>query len=173
MSEAAWKVGAKNHTTGQSMVGGVLGVPFFLGALLLQFSGHPPNAHKFLNLALAYLLFLVLPCSACLSATLSTYMAPAGEERAFVQATFFYYCLGTLIMLTLAASLTLYSQHNIHLVHRSPGSFTLPVMVLAAVINLLAMAIGSQLGYRLGLNARSNESNTVALLLQRCRLIDP
>ncbi len=167
MSEAAWKIGSKNHKISQAIVGFILGVPFFIGVLLRQFSGRPLSFHQFSVVALIYLLFFVLPCSTGLGVAFSTFGAPDGEEKHFAQATFFCYAMEISILFVLAVAWIIYGKTTPHLLHRGSGFFTLPRIVFATVANLLALAVAAQMSYALGLKAR-NDNNNLARFLQRC-----
>lgn len=92
-------------------MGVVLGVPFFIAALTgiatgrIPDRGHSPASDAFFHITELYLLLLVLPCAAVVSAAMSVFVAPAGQGRRFAAGAFFYYAQMLLIFAVLLGGL--------------------------------------------------------------------
>ncbi len=107
--------GAVTSKIGSNLIGVVLGLPFLIAALTgiatgrIPLRGHSPASDAFFHITELYLLLLVLPCAAVVSAAMSVFVAPAGQGRRFAAGAFFYYAQAPLIFAVLVGSLLAYA----------------------------------------------------------------
>lgn len=161
--------GARTSTIAKRLAGGVLGVPFFAAALVgvatgrIPNHGHSPATDAFFQVASLYLLLVVLPCSAVLSAALSAFMAPAGQERRFAAGAFFYYAQELLMLAVFILALFAYAGIGPFWARTLSGT-TCSVSLLAFMSSLAASGIGSAAGCILGTKARQSDGFPTRLL---------
>jgi len=151
------------------LMNAALGVPFFTAALVgigmgrIPNHGHSPASDAFFQTAILYLLLVVLPCSAVLSAALSAFVAPAGQEGRFAAGAFFYYVQMLLMFAVFIAALFAYAGTGPFWA-RTLGATTCSASLLTFMASLAASGVGSAVGYVLGTNARLNDGFTTRLL---------
>jgi len=161
--------GARTSTLGMRLAGAVLGVPFFAAALVgvatgrIPNRGHSPATDAFFHAASLYLLLIVLPCSAILSAALSAFVAPAGQEKRFAAGAFFYYAQELLIFALLIFALFAYAGSGPFWA-RTLGGTTCSASLLSFMASLSASGVGSAIGCVLGTNARLSDGFSTRLL---------
>jgi len=161
--------GARTSTLGMRLAGAVLGVPFFAAALVgigmgrIPNRGHSPATDAFFQIAILYLLLVVLPCSAVLSAALSAFVAPTGQERRFAAGAFFYYAQMLLMFAVFILALFAYAGIGPFWA-RTLGATTFSASLLTFMASLVASGIGSAVGCVLGTKARLSDGFTTRLL---------
>lgn len=161
--------GARTSTLGTRLVGAALGVPFFAAALVgigtgrIPNHGHSPATDAFFQTAILYSLLVVLPCSAVLSAALSAFVAPAGQERRFAAGAFFYYAQMLLMFAVFILALFAYAGTGPFWA-RTLGGTTCSASLLIFMASLAASGVGSAAGCVLGTNARLSDDFTTRLL---------
>lgn len=155
-----------------------LGLPFFIRALIgtatgrIPNRGHSPASDAFFQTAELYLLLVVLPCSAVLSAAVSAFVAPKGQERRFAAGAFFYSVQMLLIMLVLAGALLAYAGTG-PLWERTLRNLTFPALLQALGASLLASAVGSAAGCAIETSARLRKGPTTRLLQKLGKVAKP
>ncbi len=163
--------GATTSKLGMNLMGFALGVPFFAAALVGIATGHIPNrghspaSDAFFRTAILYLLLVVLPAAAVLSAAISAFVALEGQERRFAAGAFFYFAQMLLIFLVLLGALLAYAGVG-PFWERSLRDLSVASLLLTFGASLLASAVASALGCALGTSARL-QSGVAARLLQK------
>lgn len=161
--------GARTSTIGKRLAGGVLGVPFFAAALVgvatgrIPNHGHSPATDAFFQVASLYLLLVVLPCSAILSAALSAFVAPAGQKRRFAAGAFFYYAQELLMLAVFILALFAYAGIGPFWA-RTLSATTCSTSLLTLLASLAVSGIGSEAGCLLGTNARQSDGFAMRML---------
>lgn len=166
------EVACEAFSVGQRVAGVSLGMPFFLGSLLLMLAGWlTPHGSAWGGWAVGYLILVVYPAASCLSSALATLAAPPGQERAYAKAPTIGYVVLLFCLALLVSSISLYAlwpfakgQEVWRALAGSPFGPSLPLLLGAA---LLAPAFGA-LGYAAGRYACSRPTHVTARLLKFC-----
>lgn len=159
-------------TLGQQIMGFVLGVPFFLGSLLLLGAGRIATHSKtWGEWAIGYLLFVVIPAAVCLSSALATLVAPQGQGKSYAKSPAIGYIAFLLSFVILLSSMILYAAWPLTVGHGIWPAFARsplgpPVaMMLGAV--LLVPGAGTA-GYAVGCSTRRRPASITARFLRFC-----
>ena len=159
-------------TVGQQVAGFVLGIPFFLGSLLMTGAGRIASHSKtWGEWAIGYLLFVVIPAAVCLSSALATFAAPQGQEKAFAKSSAVGYVFMLAAFVLLITSLSLYaywpfaSSLQVYQVFVSNPRGPIVPMLLVGILFVPAAAT---VGYSAGRFIRSCPASVAARFLMLC-----
>ena len=159
-------------SVGQQVAGFVLGMPFFLGSLLMLGAGRiAPHSKTWGEWAIGYLLFVVIPAAASLSSALAVFVAPLGQEKAYAKSPALGYVFLLAAFALLISSLYLYACWpfaSISQVWRTfvgkPRGPIVP-MLLASILLVPAAAA---VGYSAGRFVRSRPASGAARFFRLC-----
>lgn len=166
------EIACEAFSAGQRAAGVALGMPFFLGSLLLLLTGRLAlHGGPWGGWAMGYICLAVVPAAVYLSSAMATLAAPPGQERAYAKAPATGYVALLLSFAALAWSISLYAlwplttgQQVWHALTGSPFGPSVPLLLGVAS---LVPAFGA-LGYAAGRTARSRPSHVTARLLKFC-----
>ncbi len=166
------EIACEAFSAGQRAAGVALGMPFFLGSLLLLPAGRLAlHGSTWRGWAMGYMCLAVFPAAVCLSSAMATLAAPPGQERAYARAPATGYVALLLSFAALVSSISLYALWPLttgrgvwHALTGSPFGPSIPLLLGAASL-VPAFAV---LGYAAGRTARSRPTHAAARLLKFC-----
>ncbi|MGI4789611.1 MAG: hypothetical protein ACRYFS_12260 [Janthinobacterium lividum] len=152
--DAAQRVGGRASKAGK-IVNAILGMPYFLIALVLLFSGHLSNHdRRFFPVTFAYLLLIVLPATVAFSSMLAAFAAPPGQERAYARVSQQEAVISVIMLSVLTLSLSAYQYFD----PGNPGTtqISVPVTLAAIVLTLAGLFLSSLAGVRIAQAAKTS-----------------
>ena len=170
MTKSAITTGA--FSVGQQVAGFVVGMPFFIGSLIMLGAGRiAPHSKTWGEWALGYLIFVVIPAAVCLSSALAVFVAPLGQEKAYAKSPALGYVFMLVAFALLISSLYLYAYwpfaSSLQVWRTFVGNPRGPIvpMLLAGILLVPgAAAIGHSIGHA----AHSRPASTIARFLRFC-----
>ena len=155
---------------GQQTAGSTLGIPFFIGSLLLTGA---VNRHfgNWATWTIDYVCFVVIPAAACISAAMVTSVAPAGQEWSYVRSSAIGHAAvllsfaGFSLLLFLYASWPFASEQALWLA-LSMSRFAMPISTLLAAT--LPVFIFAVVGHNIGNYARDHPACLAARFSKFC-----
>lgn len=159
-------------TLGQQAAGFVLGMPFFLGSLLMLGAGRiAPHSKTWGEWAIGYMIFVVIPAAVCLSSALAVFVAPLGQEKAYAKSPAVGYVFMLAAFALLISSLYLYAYwpfaSSLQVWRIFVGNPRGPIvpMLLAGILLIPGAAA---IGHSVGRSAHSRPASVLARFLTLC-----
>ena len=166
------EVTTEAFTLGQQVAGFVVGMPFFIGSLIMLGAGRiAPHSRTWEEWAIGYMLFVVIPAAAFLSSALAVFAAPPGEEKSYAKSPAFGYVFMLAAIALLFASLTLYAHgpfaSSLQVRQALVGNPHGPLFPMLLVVMLFVPAAAA-VGYAAGRFASSRPVSVAARFLTFC-----
>ena len=166
------EVTTEAFSVGQQVAGFVLGMPFFLGSLLMLGAGRIAfNSKTWGEWAIGYMLFVVIPAAASLSSALAVFVAPLGQEKAYAKSPALGYVFMLAAFALLISSLYLYTYwpfaSSLQVWRTFVGNPRGPIvpMLLAGILLVPGAAA---IGHSIGRAAHSRPASILARFLTLC-----